>query len=346
MRLIVPAGTTGNVVGSAGSPDDSTIHLTTDNIGPRERAEFWRETVCRNFVDVELTTKLAPDFSAELTSRKMGDLRISAVNASPHAVRSKLRDTSGSRENCIYAIAMLEGGGLFEQDGREAFLFPGDLTFYDATRWHQLAFNQHTQMLLIHLSRSRLRECVPGLEQCTTRRVNGGSGVGAVVSTYIRTLSSRIEETSLSNRIELAECTFDLLAAALSSVRPDGALPSRSRSLSLYRVKEFIEQHLADPTLNADAISLGVALSPRYINKLFEDEDSSSSLLRYVWARRLEHCRRDLSDPARLGHRVSDIALRWGFNDLSHFSRSFKARFNLSPREFRDQALRGAKLSG
>jgi AraC-like DNA-binding protein len=153
-------------------------------------------------------------------------------------------------------------------------------------------------------------------------------------------LASQAQETTLPNQAGLAACTFDLLATAISSVRPDGALQSRSRSLSLYRVKEFIEQHLADPTLNTDAISLGVGLSPRYINKLFDDEGASSSLLRYVWARRLEHCRRDLSDVAHLGHRVSDIALRWGFNDLSHFSRAFKARFNVSPRQFRDQAIR------
>jgi AraC-like DNA-binding protein len=114
----------------------------------------------------------------------------------------------------------------------------------------------------------------------------------------------------------------------------------------LCRVKEFIEHHLADPSLNTDAISRGVGLSPRYINKLFDEEGSSSSLLRYVWARRLEHCRRDLSDVAQIGHRVSDIALRWGFNDFSHFSRAFKARFNMSPRQFRDQVVRDIREIG
>jgi AraC family transcriptional activator of tynA and feaB len=344
MGLPLPAEVTDGLAKSSSS--NQIIHLTTNDIGPRERVEFWRETVCKNFVDVEVTTNLTPDFCGDLTSRKMGDLRISAVDATAHSARSKLRNTSGSREDCIYAVVMLSGGGFFEQDAREAFLLPGDLTFYDATRPHYLAFNQSINMLLVHLSRSRLREHVAGLEQCTTRRINGSSGVGAIVSTYMRVLASQAEETTLPNQTGLAECTFDLLAAAISSVRPNGALQSRSRSLSLCRVKEFIEQHLADPTLNTDAISVGVGLSPRYINKLFDDEGSSSSLLRYVWARRLEHCRRDLSDVAHLGHRVSDIALRWGFNDLSHFSRAFKARFNMSPRQFRDQAIRGIRDTG
>ncbi|MCJ9728672.1 AraC family transcriptional regulator [Bradyrhizobium sp. PRIMUS42] len=33
---------------------------------------------------------------------------------------------------------------------------------------------------------------------------------------------------------------------------------------------------------------------------------------------------------------MTDVALRWGFNDLSHFSRSFRRRFGMSPREYRN----------
>jgi AraC-like DNA-binding protein len=32
---------------------------------------------------------------------------------------------------------------------------------------------------------------------------------------------------------------------------------------------------------------------------------------------------------------VSEIAYRWGFNDLSHFNRSFRAHFAMTPREWR-----------
>lgn len=57
--------------------------------------------------------------------------------------------------------------------------------------------------------------------------------------------------------------------------------------------------------------------------------------MRYVWSRRLENCRNDLLSQSRTGQRVSDIALRWGFNDLSHFSRAFKRSFGHSPRDYR-----------
>ena len=337
------AGINGNRNERTTSTAKSAIHLTTSDICMREREEFWREVVCKNFVDIEFTSRVGPEFSAELHANDLGGMIISRVEASAHTVRSGMRRSP--REDSIYAIAMLSGGARIEQDAREVFLRPGDFTFCDATRPHHLAFNQSMNMLIVHIPRARLRDSVAGLEHCTARHVNGSAGVGAVVSSYMRVMASQLEQGTLSNQAELAECTFDLLSAAISSVRPDGILPSRSRALSLSRVKDFIEQHLSAPNLNADAISIGVGLSARYINTLFDDEGASNSLLRYVWARRLEQCRRDLGNPAHLGHRVSDIAHRWGFNDHSHFSRAFRARFKLSPRQFREQEMSKENLS-
>ncbi len=76
-----------------------------------------------------------------------------------------------------------------------------------------------------------------------------------------------------------------------------------------------------------------MGLLVRYLNRLFNAEQTS--LMRYVWNRRLEKCRDELVQPGTGSQRVADIAMRWGFSDMSHFSRAFKARFGISPRECR-----------
>ena len=43
-------------------------------------------------------------------------------------------------------------------------------------------------------------------------------------------------------------------------------------------------------------------------------------------------------DARQAGRGVSEIAFAWGFNDASHFSRAFKQRFGMSPKEYRARA--------
>ena len=60
----------------------------------------------------------------------------------------------------------------------------------------------------------------------------------------------------------------------------------------------------------------------------------------FIRQRRLERCRADLSDPLRAGERITEIALRWGFNDMPHFSRVFRATFGATPSDFRAASAR------
>ena len=50
-----------------------------------------------------------------------------------------------------------------------------------------------------------------------------------------------------------------------------------------------------------------------------------------VRQRRLDRCRSDL-EAARRTESITSIALRWGFNDPSHFSRLFRRRYRIAPR--------------
>ena len=70
----------------------------------------------------------------------------------------------------------------------------------------------------------------------------------------------------------------------------------------------------------------------RYLHLLFSRFGTTVS--RWILERRLERCRRELvvTGPHK---NITEVAFKWGFNDAAHFSRVFKKRYGVPPREYR-----------
>jgi AraC-like DNA-binding protein len=82
-------------------------------------------------------------------------------------------------------------------------------------------------------------------------------------------------------------------------------------------------------------------LSPRYLRMIFAA--SEEPILAYVMRRRLEECANQLADARWRGHSITEIAFGWGFNSAPHFTRSFRERFGVSPRQYRQRELAAAE---
>jgi AraC-like DNA-binding protein len=108
---------------------------------------------------------------------------------------------------------------------------------------------------------------------------------------------------------------------------------SAVKNVRKVQIKRFVETHLRDADLSVRAVAASMNVSPRYIHRVFADEDES--LMRYILRRRLEECALQLGSRLWHGHTVTETAVDWGFSSMAHFSRSFKEHFGVSPTEFR-----------
>ncbi len=136
----------------------------------------------------------------------------------------------------------------------------------------------------------------------------------------------------------IAEQALDLLALSISAEGAGGITLSSPRTVALTLLKAAIEARLHEPELKPAVAAAAAGISVRYANALLAEEDSC--LERYIIGRRLERCRRVLDDPAQAHRMIGEIAFSWGFSDLSHFSRRFKAEFGCSPGEYRRHTQR------
>jgi AraC-like DNA-binding protein len=171
--------------------------------------------------------------------------------------------------------------------------------------------------------------------QLTARAVRRESGVGGILSDYLRLLPPRIGALQPIERERIGEQLLDLIALALGDQRGTDETPSLSsaRAVALLQLRTVIEARLHDPSLDPETAAAAAGISVRYANSLLAHE--GLSLQRLIVSRRLERCRMALAD-ARQAHRsVGEIAYAWGFSDQSHFTRRFKAAFGCSPSDFR-----------
>lgn len=136
-----------------------------------------------------------------------------------------------------------------------------------------------------------------------------------------------------SSRTSLDRAVTGMVWAALrEQLETPAALGHQQRQCA--RIKRYIESQLDDPELSVNSIAHGCGMSVRSIHRAFAS-DPAGSASNYIWLRRLNHCAATLRDPGQAQRPITEVCFSWGFKSTSHFSRLFKERFGVPPREYR-----------
>lgn len=100
------------------------------------------------------------------------------------------------------------------------------------------------------------------------------------------------------------------------------------------QVMEYVKAKLPGEVSLQEA-ALKVHLNPSYLSHLFKQQ-TNVNFLDYVMTKRMEEAKKLLSTTAL---RISDIAERLGYSDLSYFSNTFKRFVGQSPSEYRKELI-------
>jgi len=290
--------------------------------------------VCDTFVDLACEVTQSRDFHGEIEHWSGRELAYSKVRSTAHKVRRDKRRISQSTDDHFLLSLQVRGNGSLVQDGRNAILKPGDFALYDVTRPYNLMFDSEFEQLVMQIPREEITARLFDADNLTAVGVCGRQGAGRLASTLIAQTASQLAILDEESLVQAQTCVLDLMANALaSSCGERSETISESQELTIKRILRYIDDALNDPSLTCEQVAVANGISERYLRKLFQSKGHSVS--EWIWMRRLEGAKGDLQNP-RLKHRsITSIAYDWGFKDAAHFSRAFKNRFELTPREIR-----------
>ena len=109
---------------------------------------------------------------------------------------------------------------------------------------------------------------------------------------------------------------------------------SYTNSDSLKKITDavnYMHQHYLEPDFRIEALSEIAGISSRYFEKLFLKEYKTSPR-EYIIMHKIELAKELLHNEKKS---ISDVAQALGYNDIYHFSKIFKKRTGLSPREYK-----------
>lgn len=296
-----------------------------------DRYDAWVDALEHTYGYHQLGVNTADDFKARIQSLKVGNFSVVECICDPCRGERRRPHIGVANTEMLGIQLVLAGKEHFEFNGKEFELSAGDVFFWDNV--HEVRFDVLEKLHKVSaiLPLARFREWLPSNWNSLDRHIPASSPNAFLMRSHLLALLSADYSNAKMSESALTEATIALLLGA--GVHSLGAEDITLRDQQLRIVQEYIEANLKNPDLSLMQIAEANRISVRYVHWLFRQ--SGDTAQQYIIKRRLERCRQDFGNPAMENKSITQIAFSWGFSDSAHFSKRFKATYDMSPTEYR-----------
>ncbi len=323
-----------------------------DHFGPRlfrtsvipqaHRFAAWHEVVNGWLLGVEANPVSDAPFRVSGCLRALPELRYGwgvfdgTVNRRTRAIVSKDNDD---------LFLFVNSGGVFgaSQRGRETEIGVGGAYLMSCAEVGAYRWPDGLKLTVVRTRQDAVSELVRNVYDGVGRALAPDNGGMRLLIRYLQILHDAEPLTSPDARALVTRHVQDLIALALGA-SSDGREQARARGFRAARLKAIqahIERNLASPELSPETVAPRFRISARTLQRIFEAE--GTSFTEYVLGRRLARVYATLGDlrgDLRGDTRgIGEVALAFGFGNISYFNRRFRARYGATPSDIRNRDL-------
>jgi AraC family transcriptional activator of tynA and feaB len=308
-------------------------HWSTTEVEQPEALAYWVDTVCDQFLELEIDTPARDRFHASLDQVDLGPATANFLEADTQQVR-RTRAKIARMHTPMFMLMQLRAGQVrYHQLGREVRVGPGECVLIDCTEPYELECPHPTRAVALRLPADWLKRWIAQPESHAAQLFNGG-GWSAALCAAVASLDINSRDNLALPAGEIAETIATLLKLAIGP-EPEASLQPPTLFNQLLRT---LRNRLQEADLSPMAVAAEHGISTRSVHYVFAR--GRTTFIERLMELRVGRAREMLSDAQLFDLPVAEVAVRCGFSDPSHFARRFRRRFGQSPLQFRSSVNR------
>jgi len=316
---------------------------TTDVAADDDQRDRWRQMLSATHLPWTVTVppqRPGRVFTASVRRWWIDDLALVDCECGPCSGTRRRREVNATEGEFLVVLITRSGAETVSQAGSEANLRAGDAVVWDSTKPAGFVVWEPLSKRSLLISRAALDEVGGRAWVNAGVTLDGGAPATRLLTQYLDTLTQVLPQLGASAVVAARNATLELF---LGAVRGDADVQAAGTVVPALRaaMDRFIERHLLDDSVSPTTIASAHDVSVRTVNRVFHT--TGQTVGEVVRMRRLARAREELTESTCP---ISSIASRWGFCDGSHFSRTFKAHYGSSPRDYRVAARTGSRQGG
>jgi AraC-like DNA-binding protein len=302
------------------------VSWSTDTINERERFSYWRDVVCQSLFNV--SAEAPPGhFNGYMKVRASGPLRFLTSESSCYRFTRSKRNISAAPADHCTVLLQVHGQTAIEQDDDTFVVQPNDIAIFDGRQPFNAVNSDGGRRIVAVMPRAMINSRAPWLSRRPLYRFSSSRFLDLARRHMVHLKSDDLTDNQTNL---LTENLRNLLALASTDIAPNRL----QAELQLEALLAFCRQNLRSTKLSPQFAADHFRISVRTVHLRFATLGQTFG--GWLLDTRLEACARVLREqPTR---HISEIAYIHGFNDLSYFNKSFRARFGMTPKEFRLEA--------
>jgi AraC-like DNA-binding protein len=229
--------------------------------------------------------------------------------------------------NSVYRVYYVtQGKGILHLAGDSRHLCPGDLFFIQPSVQH--AIESIGELHYMYISYIGIRANQLMERAGVTYSSFFFSGLDELRHPWQYAIKNAVSENTDLISESLLLYSFSVLIGRNADAKKQSAA-SKSKELAM-QIKKYVEDNFSDSGLNLKKISQEFSYNPKYLSALFK-QHLGVGLFNYISIVRCKHACMLMEQNFTC---IKDIAYLCGFADPLYFSRVFKQKIGLAPRDY------------